>query len=138
VYKNSFDVYLVGTTDMTVHWGNDLSYVFTYNSMNGTYTAPTGIFETLVKNGDNTYTLTTKDQVKYNFNTSLRLATIQDGHDNTITIGYSGNNVTTYTWNAKNQVTQVTNDLGHKVVYTYDTNNLDCLKIEYKTKTTRF
>jgi RHS repeat-associated protein len=97
-WTHSYDLYGVtnGAGDFTIHWGNDLSYQFTRN-VDGSFTPPTGIYDTLVKNGSGTYTLTTKNQIVYEFNTSLRCTSIKDPNNNTITLGYSGNNVITIT-----------------------------------------
>ena len=81
-WTHSYDIYLVassgggglsgggvggsGASGLTVHWGDDLSYFFTQN-VNGSYSAPSGIHDTLVKNVDNTYTLTRPDQTAYHF-----------------------------------------------------------------------
>src|SRR5258708_26224646 len=77
-----------GGTNMSVHWGDDLCYTFTVN-LDGSYTAPTGIFDTLVANGSPTitsYDLTTKNQVKYHFTnpngTGWYVATISDLNGN--------------------------------------------------------
>jgi len=96
-WTHTFDIYglVDGSGNFTVHWGDDLSYKFTKSGSN--YTAPAGIFDKLVKNGDNTYTLTKKNQVKVNFNTALRCTSIQDTNGNTITLGYTGNLVTSIT-----------------------------------------
>jgi hypothetical protein len=70
-WTHSFDLFLVasagaGGTDETVHWGDDLAYTFTQN-VDGSFSAPTGIHDSLVKNSDGTFTLTRPDQVKYNY-----------------------------------------------------------------------
>ncbi len=90
-WTHCFDVYLTAvsggaTTDdgppppsYSVHWGDDLSYTFANNGSN-VFSPPTGIYDTLVQNVDGTYTLTTKGQVKYHFNTSLYCDTITDSN----------------------------------------------------------
>ena len=49
-----------------------------YTLSGSVYVPPTGIFNTLTDNGDGTFTLMLKDRVRYNFDTSGRLASIAD------------------------------------------------------------
>ena len=55
-----------------------------------TYTSPANDFGTLVKNGDNTFTYTSKDQWKRNFDTSGNQTTLVDPHNLTLTYTWSG------------------------------------------------
>jgi len=83
-WTHTFDIYglVDGSGNFNIHWGDDLSYVFTKS---GTlYTPPVGFYDTLVKNVDGTYTLTTKGQTAYHFNLSQRCDTITDENSNTI------------------------------------------------------
>ncbi len=97
-WTHSYDLYLLvdGSGNVTTHFGDDTSYQFTKN-IGGSYTAPAGIYDTLVKNVSGTYTLTTQHQVVYQFNTSLRCTSITDRNGNALTLAYSGNNVITVT-----------------------------------------
>jgi YD repeat-containing protein len=71
-------------------------HLFT-RQVNGSYDAPAGIFDTLVKNADNTFTLTHTDQSAHLFEpnpldaTTWRLYEIRDRHNNAITLTYNGN-----------------------------------------------
>lgn len=56
----------------------------------GVYT-PYNSRNTLVKNADNTFTLTTKDNISYNFNTSGYLVSMNDSNANTISINVDAN-----------------------------------------------
>jgi YD repeat-containing protein len=58
------------------------------------YNSPPFDFGTLVKNVDTSYTYTTKDQVKWNFDSSGRLTSVVDPHNLTLTYSYSGSNLT--------------------------------------------
>src|SRR5207248_10344189 len=55
-----------------------------------TYVSPPNDFGTLVKNGDNTFTYTSKDQWKRNFDTSGNQTTLVDPHNLTLTYTWSG------------------------------------------------
>ncbi|MCI0562214.1 MAG: DUF6531 domain-containing protein [Nitrososphaera sp.] len=48
-----------------------------------------GVFNTLVKNPDGTFTLTSKDQTELHFNTSGQLTSITDRNGNTLTLQYN-------------------------------------------------
>jgi RHS repeat-associated protein len=97
-WTHSFDIY--GKTDgngnVTIHWGDDQSYTFTKN-ISGSFTAPAGIFDSLVENVGGTYTLTTHDQVTYQFNTSLQCTSLSDENSNTITLSYTSGVLTSIT-----------------------------------------
>ncbi len=117
----TYDIYIndLGST-ATVHWGDGLCVPFSMYSGGGggsggietgnsgvqncspkpkptatTYYPPTGIYDSLVKNNDGTWTLTKKNQVKYYFNTSGFCNQIQDRNGNSITITLNGNNYAT-------------------------------------------
>src|SRR5207237_4461939 len=60
-----------------------------FTGSGSTYTSPANDFGTLVKNGDNTYTYTSKDQWKENFNTSGQETSLVDPHGLAITYTYS-------------------------------------------------
>jgi len=103
------------TNNVTLYWGDGRIVLFTYN-VNGTFTAPKGINDTLTGNTTSGYTLLTKDQVSYHFGkinaaNTYGLSTISDTNHNTITL----------TWNTSLQVTAITDPTGRKVSITYVT-----------------
>ena len=51
---------------------------------------PSGVFATLTKNGDGSYTLLTKDQVTLAFDSSGRLVSLTDRNGNQTTLAYDG------------------------------------------------
>ena len=137
-WTHSYDLYLAAgggfglSSNISVHWGNDLSYTFTYAG--GAYTAPTGIYDTLVQNVDGSYTLTTKAQVKYHFNTSLYCDTITDSNGNQTSISHNtGGYVTsvadatgrtlTLSYDTSNRISTVTDPLSRVWTLSYDTSN---------------
>ena len=61
------------------------------------FTAPVGCYDTLVQNGDSTWTLTAKNQTLYKFNASGQLVSIVDTFGNTVTIVWSGGVITSIT-----------------------------------------
>ncbi len=107
----------------------------------GSFITATGYFETLVKNGDGSFTLTKKDKTTYNFaavpNTPFlvagpvyRLTTIVDRNGNTTTLTYTAGNLTSITdtygrtlslaYNAQNKLTSVTDPAGRITTFQYD------------------
>ncbi|HEV2474491.1 MAG TPA: hypothetical protein VGS41_17570, partial [Chthonomonadales bacterium] len=110
-WTNNYDISLGKSgmgSDEQVTWGDGLSYVFTYN-VGGSYSPPTGIYDTLAKNGDGTFTLTTKDQIAYHFATLGYCDTITDENGNAITLAH----------NASNQLTSITDATSRAVTLTY-------------------
>lgn len=93
-WTHSYDLYLMiddVTGNATVHWGDDRSYTFIKN-LDGSFSAPTGIHDTLALAKSSVYTLTTKDQIRYDFTTvwhQWHCTSISDRNDNTITINYT-------------------------------------------------
>jgi len=95
----------------------------------GGYTSPKGVYDTLTKSGG-TFTLKRKDQTRYNFDTSGKLASIVDKNGNTITLGYTGGNLTTVTdptgrqltlsYDGSNRITQITDPAGRTIRFAYD------------------
>ncbi len=72
---------------MMVFGGGGSARLFTGSG--GTYTSPANDYGTLVKNGDNTYTYTSKEQMEWNYDTAGKLVTIVDPHSLTRTFTYS-------------------------------------------------
>jgi len=114
-WSHTFDIYMAVnpiTNNMELYWGDGSGYYFTQN-INGTYTPQTGIHDSLVKNGDGTYTLTLPDQTQYHFNTSLYCDSIKDENGNTISLAY----------NSHNEVSSITDPTNRKITLGYDSNN---------------
>jgi RHS repeat-associated protein len=74
---------------VTITEGDGRRHVFGRNE-DYSYTHPSGVFETLVKNGDGTFRLTRHDQVQWNFSAAGRLASIVDWNNNSISLSYDG------------------------------------------------
>ncbi|MBI2863853.1 MAG: RHS repeat protein, partial [Chloroflexi bacterium] len=96
----------------------------------GSFTSPPGNFDTLTENGDGSYTLATKGQIRYQFPTGGgALQSIGDRNNITTTLSYSSgllNTVTdpggrsiTFTYNLDNRISQVTDPAGRTVQYGY-------------------
>lgn len=57
---------------------------------NGSYNRPSGVYDSLVKNGDGSFTLTTKSQARFFFASDSKLASIADRNGNTLSLSYTG------------------------------------------------
>jgi RHS repeat-associated protein len=104
-------VLVIGGTDVLMVSGQGDSRRFTGPGPN--FTSPAEDFGTLVQNQDGSYTYTTKDQWKENFNSQGFLTSVVDPHGLT----------TTYTWNQQNQLTQVQSIDGGITTLTYGNNS---------------
>jgi len=82
---------------------------FDWDSGTETFTAPTGNYDTLVKNVDSTYTLSTKAQVQFNFSSAGALTSIVDRNNNTTTLTYTAG-----------RLTSVTDPGGRSLTFSYD------------------
>ncbi len=116
---------------VSVRYPNGSGAFFTNNS--GTLTPPQGVNDALVKNGDNTYTLTTPAQVKLNYDTTGKLTSIKDRNNNNTTLAYNGSGylstVTdpggrqlTFTSDGSGRITLITDPLTRTVGFSYDAN----------------
>lgn len=85
--------YDAGTTDerAVIKWGDGHTEAF-QRGVNGNYTPPKGIYSTLTKENDNSFTIVTTDRRIYSFSPAGRLVTITDRKGNKITLTYDGSN----------------------------------------------
>jgi RHS repeat-associated protein len=90
-------------------FGDGRGVTFTEN-IDGSYSPTAGNFETMVKNGDGTYTLTKKDLTVWTFGATGWLRSIADRNGNTATL----------TYNTSNQVTAVTDATGRQLTLAWD------------------
>ncbi len=98
---------------------------------NGNYTGQVGVYDTLVRNGNGTYTLTEKDQTKLNFTSNGRLDSVVDRNGNATTTTYNGSgNLTLITdsagrsfslaYNGSGRLTSITDPINRVWTYAYD------------------
>ncbi|MGJ3195876.1 DNRLRE domain-containing protein [Peribacillus frigoritolerans] len=78
----------------------------------GGYEAAGGIYLDLVKNSDETYTITEKDGTKANFNKSGKISSIIDANDNK----------TTFVYGTSGKLTKIQDASGRETTVTYGTN----------------
>ncbi|HLF77761.1 MAG TPA: RHS repeat-associated core domain-containing protein [Dehalococcoidia bacterium] len=125
-------LYIYSNSSVRVFYPSGGSAYFAHSS--GTFTAESGVFDLLVKNGDNTYTLTTVTAAKYNFSTAGKLTSIVDRNGWTTTITYDGSGfidevedaggrILDFTTDGSGRITEIEDPLGRTVDFDYDANN---------------
>jgi RHS repeat-associated protein len=97
------------------------------------YTSPANDQGTLAKNGDGTYTYTSKEQLQTHFSSSGVMSSQVDPHGLTQSLAYSGGllstitqpdgGVATFTYNASNLLTSVAEPGGRHLTLSYDSNS---------------
>lgn len=131
-WSHSYDAYLLIALGAATVFYPD-GHASTFVLSNGVYVARPGVYDTFAQNLDGTYTLTTHDQVSYDFTAAGQLASIADRNGNTTELSYDGNGylsrVTdavgrslTFTNDDAGRITQVTDPLNRSVSFQYDGN----------------
>ena len=90
-----------------IRWGDGTTVPFEED--NGAFVAPVGVYDTLDHNADGTWTVTSKNQTKFDFNSSGALSRVTDSNGNHINL----------TLNGYNHVTDVADDTGRTLHITY-------------------
>ena len=117
-----------GSNNVTIRWGDSRTDTYKSNGSGG-FTPPQhlAVFDKLTAIAGGGYTLLKKDQTVYKFDVSNRLASIVDKNGNTIALAYTGTNLTTitdtagrtisFTSNANNLITKVTDPLNRTIQF---------------------
>jgi RHS repeat-associated protein len=114
-WTHSYNVSLTvaGDGSSAIRHGDGHQELFS-RSANGSYTAATtGLFSTLVKNADGTFTLTRKNQTRYTFSASGSLASVSDRNGNTQTLNYDN----------AGRLSSIMDTGGRSFAFSYDGNN---------------
>jgi YD repeat-containing protein len=131
-WTHSYNIYLYinSSNSAVVAYGDGHQETYAPSGTGG-YISEPGIFNVLTSNGG-TYTLTTKEQQQYHFNTIGQLTSISDKNANTLNLIYNGSTVTSITdtvgrainfaYNGNNCLTSTTDPLGRIVWFSYDAN----------------
>ncbi|MCL4371288.1 MAG: DUF6531 domain-containing protein, partial [Chloroflexi bacterium] len=72
---------------VTLGYPDGRKVTYTRNS-DGSYNRPTGVYDNLIRNGDGSFTLTTKGQAHFNFSADGRLISLVDRNGNTLSLAY--------------------------------------------------
>ena len=118
-----------GSGNITVRDGDGHTAAFAPNGSGG-YVSQYGVFDTLVKESDASYTLTKKDLRVYRFSAALKLLSIADRNGNTIALTYTGSLLTRvtdtagrnvdFTYDGSGRITQLSVPLGRTLRFAYD------------------
>lgn len=121
-----------GSGPITLIDGDNTRHIFG-QQVGGGYIAHGGVYLTLIKNGDGTYSVTQTDGTKINFNTSGKITSIVDTNSNTTTFSYdaggklttiqdASGRTTTIAYGANGYVSSITDPANRIVSYEYDAN----------------
>lgn len=101
---------------------------------NGTYVPKRCNYASLIKNADNSFTLTRKDGTRYNFTTAGAIGSIIDRNGNAVSFSYTNGNlttvtdpaghITTLTYDADNHLSNIIDPAGNWYILTYSNNTL--------------
>ncbi|WP_410514431.1 DUF6531 domain-containing protein [Paenibacillus sp. BR2-3] len=100
----------------------------------GKYEGPDGLYDTLVRNTDGSYTQQTPDRISYTYRKDGKLYRIEDANGNRIQLSYHGSLLTeiatdgaklTLTYGSGGKITRVTDHTGRFASYEYDAVNHD-------------
>jgi RHS repeat-associated protein len=117
----------------TIRYADGHEQKFLPNGSGG-FVAPPDAFDTLVNNGDGTYSLTTRDQISYRLSgTTGKLISVEDLNGNTILLAYDGSGDLDYitdtmgrtidvTCDASHRIIQLSDPIGRTIVFQYDAN----------------
>jgi len=134
-WSHSFNIYLTNITSSSasLHYsdGKVLDYINQAGTTTFTSSYP-GYYDSLVRNGDATWTLKKTDQRNYQFDSSGRLTAIQDRNNNQLSLSYSGSNLSqvtdtvgrTFTFGYSGSLlTGITDPGGRNLQFSYDGNS---------------
>jgi RHS repeat-associated protein len=132
-WTHSYNVHLAEQADssVVVKQGDGREETYDPDGGGSYHSRYPGHYSRLVKNADNSFTLTAKDQIKQKFGTDGRLTAIGDRNGNALGFAYDNTgNLSTITdtvgrtfnlsYDANNHLVQLTDPIGRKVLYTYD------------------
>jgi RHS repeat-associated protein len=111
-WTHSYNILLAATgTGAVIKWGDGHGETFTVSGAN--YVPQPGVFSTLVKNADDTFVLTQKNQTNYAFSAAGKLTNVQDKNGNTILLTYDGSG----------NLSRITDAVDRSLSFSYDTSN---------------
>jgi RHS repeat-associated protein len=135
-WTHSFDTHLEFASggDVGVVFGSGGEEFFIWSVPYQTFSAADArVHDELIKNQDDTYTLRTKENLDYNFDSTGKLATIEDLNANAVTLTYDGNGrlatvedpdgrTLTFAYDGNGRLASVTDPMDAVVSYAYDGN----------------
>jgi YD repeat-containing protein len=128
-WTHSYNIVVNEYTDaVTVKWGDGHQDVYNKQGDGSFIPSLPGIYDTIVKNGDSTWTLARKDQTQCSFDAAGKLTAIVDKNGNTISLSYDGSGYLytitdtagrtfTITNDTQGRITQITDPISRTVGY---------------------
>jgi RHS repeat-associated protein len=135
-WSHSFNIYVTSQNSSvaTLHYGDGKVLAFGNTGANLYKALSKGYYDTLTRNGDNTWTLLKPDQKEYHFDINGRLVFIQDRNSNRITLNYNANNLLSsvvdtvgrqFTFSYSSGVlTDITDPIGRHLQFQYTSSRL--------------
>jgi RHS repeat-associated protein len=159
-WTHSFNIFLFSQLGSIFRFDGDGRVTKFRLNPDNTFAADTGYFETLVRKTRETFVITQKDRTRFTFASVpgtpfgvggpvYRLTQVRDRNNDTVTLTYSGGNLTsitdtygralTFTYNARQNIAAVTDPLGRSTAFTYDSTGTKLTTItDPLGKTTRY
>lgn len=127
------------TGDTKIVYPDGHTVIFRPVSGTNEYSTPESIFDKLLKNADNTYTLRLQSKLTYKYNNNGKLSSITDKNGNELSLQYDGSGrlvlITGASGKSLNltyengKIKTITDPAGRTIIYTYDqSNNLSKVK----------
>jgi len=118
-----------GAGNVTARWGDGKTETWVPDGA-GNYTPMLGIFDTLIKNPDNTFSILQKDLIQHNFNLENRLASVTDENENELAFEYVNNNLSAiidtsgrrieFQNDTEGRITRILDSIGRSITFSYD------------------
>lgn len=149
-WTHSYNIFLFSQSSHMFRMDSDGRVTKYQRNLDGTFTTAPGYFDTLTQTSGNTFTITTKDKIIFNFavvpdtpfsvnGTVYRLMSIADRNNNVTSLTYTNGNLTgitdtygrrlTLVHNSQNKLISVTDPLTRTTTLEYDSSGTQLLKI---------
>jgi YD repeat-containing protein len=131
----NYNVQLTENPNGRIDVRRETGTIHSFTRSGGVYYGPAGVYDTLVKNADGTYSLKMKgSKVTQKFNSSGRLTGVSDRNGNTVSLQYDANDrlisvvdaagrITSLAYGPNGKISSVTDPLGRTATYAYGANN---------------
>lgn len=108
-WSHTYDISLKVNTDGSIVLQDGIGSKSFFTKTGSSYISPPGDFSTLVKNGDNSYTISYRDGQKRNFQADGKIASMVDRFNNTISFTYTNGDLTGITDTAQRNTSIIYN-----------------------------
>jgi RHS repeat-associated protein len=129
-WTHSYNVHITKNSNIVLVKYGDGREEFYVQQYDGSFVVQPGSHSQLVENADNSFTLSTKEQITYQFDPAGLLMTISDRNSNAISLSYIGGQLDTvsdpvgrqltFAYDTGGRITQLTDPIGRVQNYAYD------------------